>query len=120
MPVFPSRYAVHPEHARRMTTSELRNHFLIEKLFEPGEINHVYSHHDRLIIGGAAPVEKEINLERFEELKASYFLERREIGIINVGEEGQVIVDGTHYALGYIDALYIGMGAREVIFRSAQ
>src|SRR5690349_9718197 len=120
MPVSPSRYAVHPEHARRMTTSELRSHFLIEKLFEPGDINHVYSHHDRLIIGGVAPLQQDVKLATFEELKASYFLERREIGIINVGEDGTVIVDGKSYAMGNKDALYIGMGAREVVFRSAQ
>jgi 4-deoxy-L-threo-5-hexosulose-uronate ketol-isomerase len=119
MPASPSRHAVHPEHALRMTTSELRSHFLIENLFEPGAIRQVYSHHDRLIIGGAFPVDKALKLEPFDELKAGYFLERREIGIINVGQEGTVIVDGKSYQLGNKDALYAGMGVREITFSPA-
>jgi 4-deoxy-L-threo-5-hexosulose-uronate ketol-isomerase len=118
MPAPPSRHAVHPEHALRMTTSELRSHFLIDKIFTPGDISHVYSLHDRLIIGGAAPVDKPLKLETVDELKAAYFLERREIGIINVGEEGTVTADGKSFVLGNKDALYIGMGTKEVSFSS--
>src|SRR4051812_26172872 len=107
MPVSPSRYAVHPDHALRMTTAELRNHFLIEKLFEPGDATWVYSHFDRLIIGGIAPSDKPLKLETFDDLKSSYFLERREIGIINVGESGSVAVAGKTYELKNKEALYI-------------
>lgn len=102
-----------------MTTAELRRHFLIEKLFEPGEVNWVYSHFDRLIIGGIAPKDKPLKLETFDELKSSFFLERREIGIINVGETGIVNVDGKALELNNRDALYIGMGVKEVSFASA-
>ena len=116
MPVTPSRYAVHPDHALRMTTSELRNHFLVEKLFEPGEIVWVYSHFDRLIIGGIAPLDKPVKLGTLDELKASFFLERREIGIINVGEPGAVTADGKTYELKNKDAVYIGMGVKDVAF----
>jgi 4-deoxy-L-threo-5-hexosulose-uronate ketol-isomerase len=119
MPVAPPRYAVHPDHALRMTTTELRQHFLIEKLFEPSDITHVYSHFDRLIIGGAAPLAKPVRLETFDELKSTYFLERREIGIINVGESGFVTADGNTYELGNKDALYLGMGTKDVTFQSA-
>jgi 4-deoxy-L-threo-5-hexosulose-uronate ketol-isomerase len=116
MPVTSSRYAVHPDHALRMTTTELRNHFLIEKLFEPGEFVWVYSHFDRLIIGGVAPLDNPLKLENFDELKSAFFLERREIGIINVGETGSVTADGKTYELKNKDALYIGMGVRDVTF----
>jgi 4-deoxy-L-threo-5-hexosulose-uronate ketol-isomerase len=99
-----------------MTTSELRSHFLIEKLFEPGEVVWVYSHFDRLIIGGIAPLDKPVKLGTFDELKSSFFLERREIGIINVGEPGAVTADGKTYELKNRDALYIGMGVKDVVF----
>jgi len=118
MPVSPSRYAVHPDHALRMSTAELRKHFLIEKLFEPGDFIWVYSHFDRLIIGGVAPEGKPLRLETFDELKSSYFLERRELGIINVGETGIVTVDGKVFELNNKDALYIGMGVKDVSFAS--
>lgn len=116
MPVTPSRYAVHPDHALRMTTTELRHHFLIEKIFEPGEFNWVYTHFDRLIIGGIAPLDKPLKLGNFDELKSSFFLERREIGIINVGETGSVSAAGKTYELKNKDALYIGMGVNDVTF----
>jgi len=102
-----------------MNTSELRSHFLIESLFLPNEITHVYSHFDRLIVGGAAPIEKQLTLEAFDELKASYFLERRELGIINVGGTGTVTADGKPFELKTREGLYVGMGTKQVVFSSA-
>lgn len=119
MRIPPPRYAVHPEQVQRMTTSELRTHFLIESLFTQNEVTQVYSHFDRLIVGGAAPTDKALPLETFDELKATYYLERREIGIINVGEPGTVTADGKSFDLKSREALYIGMGTREVMFKSA-
>lgn len=119
MPITSSRFAVHPDHAQRMTTAELRSHFLIEKIFEPNEVTHVYSHFDRLIVGGAAPVGKPLKLESLDELKASFYLERRELGIINVGATGTVSVDGKSFELQNKEALYVGMGAKDVVFNSS-
>jgi 4-deoxy-L-threo-5-hexosulose-uronate ketol-isomerase len=119
MRIAPSRYAVHPEQVQRMNTSELRNHFLIESIFIPNEVTQLYSHFDRLIIGGVAPQDKPVKLETFDELRAAYYLERRELGIINVGDPGTVTADGKTFELKNKEALYIGMGTKEVTFSSA-
>lgn len=110
------RYAHHPEDAKAYTTEELREHFLIPTLFEDDTIHLVYTMYDRYIVGGAFPVTKAVALETIDELKADYFLERRELGIINVGGKGVVKVDGTAYELSKKEALYIGRGVKEVIF----
>ena len=113
------RYAGHPKDVMNYTTERLRREFLIQGLFVPGEIKLVYSHYDRMIVGGACPAATPIPLPAGGELKAEYFLERRELGLINVGPKGTVTVDGRRYELGTKDALYIGQGAREVLFASA-
>ena len=112
------RHAVHPGDAKRYTTDELRKAFLISDLFENDEIKIVYSMYDRLIVGGALPVTKEIKLEATDDLKAKDFLDRREIGIINVGGDAIIKAGGVTYKLKYKEALYLGMGTRDVYFSS--
>jgi 4-deoxy-L-threo-5-hexosulose-uronate ketol-isomerase len=109
-----SRYASSPKEVKLFDTQQLREEFLIDNLMEPGKINLTYSHYDRYIAGSAVPL-KPLALETIDPLKASYFLERREIGIINVGGNGSISVDGTE---GLKDALYIGKGAKDVVFKS--
>lgn len=113
------RHAVHPEQALMFDTAELREHFLVQNLFAPGETRLVYSHYDRLILGGACPVDELRITADPTVIGADYLLERREMGVINIGTPGSVIVDGTRHALGTHDGLYIGRGAREVAFVSA-
>lgn len=112
------RYDTHPDDAMYYTTEELRSHYLIENLFEKGKINTVYSHVDRIIVGGATPGETALKLEAGDELRAAYFLERRELGIINIGAPGKVTLDGVEYKLGNKDGLYVGMGTKDVVFES--
>lgn len=111
------RTAASPRDVKHYTTDRLREEFLIEGLFVLGEIKLVYSHIDRIITGAAMPVEP-IALTAGEELRANYFLERREMGIINIGGEGTVTVDGKVYTLGYKDGMYIGKGAKDIVFAS--
>jgi 4-deoxy-L-threo-5-hexosulose-uronate ketol-isomerase len=115
-----SRYAIHPSQYRTFTTSQLRENFLIETIFIKDEISLVYTHYDRLIVGGANPVSKPVTLETIDPLKAEFFLQRREIGIINVGGKGTITVDGTSYILENKEALYIGRGAKNVVFNPDQ
>ena len=112
------RHSVYPEDVKRLTTEELRERFLIQGLFQPDEIKMVYSHVDRMITGSACPI-KPLTLEVGKGLGTEYFLERRELGVINVGGAGVVKVDGTEHALAATDGLYVGKGAREIIFSSA-
>jgi len=112
------RYAHHPNDAKNYTTEELRREFLIKNLFVENQIKLVYTMYDRLIVGGIMPVNQALTLETIDELKAPYFLERRELGIINVGGKGKVTVDGTVYELNNKEALYIGKGNKEVIFEA--
>lgn len=113
------RYAHHPEDAKKYTTKELREHFLIPELFKNDEINLTYSMYDRFIVGGAFPVGKSLKLESIDDLKSENFLDRRELGIINVGGKGKVTVDGEVYELGHKEALYVGQGKKEVIFEKS-
>lgn len=114
---YETRYASNPDAVKQYDTTQLRKEFLIENLMKDGEVSLTYSHYDRYIAGSIVPTSP-LTLESIDPLKAEYFLERREIGIINVGETGSVVVDGTSYELGYKDALYIGMGNKEVVFKS--
>ena len=114
---YESRYASSPAAVKQYDTAQLREEFLIDNLMEAGQINLTYSHYDRYIAGSAVPLQP-LKLETIDILKAEYFLERREIGIINVGGNGTVEVDGTSYQIGFKDALYIGSGNKEVIFKS--
>jgi 4-deoxy-L-threo-5-hexosulose-uronate ketol-isomerase len=110
------RYAVNPVDFKSYNTQQIREQFLIQDLFIDDQITNHYTHYDRLIIGGAAPRSKALALEIIDELKAKFYLERREIGIINVGAEAAVSVDGVMHKLKYKEALYIGMGNKEVFF----
>lgn len=112
------RNAANIKDAKHYDTQRLREEFLIQGLFKPGEIKMVYSHIDRIIVGGVCPV-KPLKLEGEKDLKTAFFLERREMGVINVGSKGTVTIDGTNFELNTKDGLYIGMGAREVVFASA-
>jgi 4-deoxy-L-threo-5-hexosulose-uronate ketol-isomerase len=113
------RYPVNQEQVKRMTTDELLANFHTGKLFESDTLQLVYSHIDRVIVGGATPINKPVILEADKhDLAADYFLERREVGIINIGGEGMVDVDGETFTLAKRDALYVGKGVREVIFKS--
>ena len=112
-----SRYASSPNEVKHFDTQQLRKEFLIDDLMEPGKINLTYSHYDRYIAGSAVPLQP-LTLETIDPLKANYFLERREMGIINVGSDGVVLVDGNEYNLGFKDALYIGKGSKDVVFKS--
>jgi 4-deoxy-L-threo-5-hexosulose-uronate ketol-isomerase len=114
---FDSRYASSPQAVKLYDTNQLRNEFLIDNLMVEGKINLTYSHYDRYIAGSAVPITP-LTLETIDPLKSSYFLERREMGIINVGGNGAVLVDGTAYEIGFKDALYIGSGNKEIIFKS--
>ena len=111
------RTAASPKDVKHYTTDRLREEFLIQDLFIPGEIKLVYSHIDRIITGAAVPVEP-LTLTAGAELRANYFLERREMGIINVGGKGTVTVDGKVYTLDYKDGMYIGKGAEDIVFAS--
>jgi len=113
------RYAHHPNDAKNYTTEDLRREFLIKNLFVENQIKLVYTMYDRLIVGGIMPTDKALALETIDELKAPYFLERRELGIINVGGKGKVTVDGTVYELNNKEALYIGKGNKEVTFEAS-
>jgi len=113
------RYPAHPTHVKTFTTEQLREAFLIENLFVPGAIQMVYSHIDRIITGGACPSGKPLMLTADpKELGAAFFLERREMGVVNVAGPGKVIVDGQSYTMCKLDGLYIGKGAQDVRFES--
>jgi 4-deoxy-L-threo-5-hexosulose-uronate ketol-isomerase len=113
------RHAVHPEQAKSFDTEGLRESFLIRELFTPGKIKLVYSYYDRLIVGGIQPASA-LKLEVDEKVIGSkYLLERREMGLINVGGAGTVTVDGSRYTLGSKDALYIGAGAKDLVYATA-
>ena len=110
--------ACHPQDAKHYDTQLLRDRFVMEKVMVADEINLTYSLYDRLIFGGAVPATKELVLETIDPLKAEYFLERRELGVINVGGDGIVTVDGKEYELHFKDALYVGRGNKQVTFKS--
>ena len=112
------RNAVNPRDFKTYDTDRLREEFLIPVLFIEDEIKLVYSHIDRIITGGAMPIVRPLTLDAGAELKADYFLQRRELGVINVGGKGSITVDGTVYEMNPRDGMYIGCGNREVVFAS--
>jgi 4-deoxy-L-threo-5-hexosulose-uronate ketol-isomerase len=112
------RFQNSPKETRGMTTEELRSNFLCENLMIADEITYTYSHFDRVIIGGAKPVKKAVSLKNNAELKSEFFLERREIGIINVGGDGMVTADETDYPLNKLECLYAGKGVKNISFKS--
>ncbi len=112
------RYASHPSDAKTYDTARLRKEFLIEDLFRADDTTMVYTLYDRLIVGGLMPVETVMGLENVDDLKANYFLERREIGIVNVGGTAKIVADDETFELGYKEMLYIGKGKKNVTFQS--
>ncbi len=112
------RTASSPKDEKYYDTKRLRDEFVVEKIFFEDEIKLVYSHIDRIIFGGAMPVSKTLRLEAGAELRAKYFCERRELGIINIGGSGVVTADGVEYRIGERDGMYIGMGTKEISFAS--
>ena len=122
---FTVQTATHPDDFKNFDTTKIRERFVMEKVMAPDEINVTYSMYDRLVYGGAMPVAKELTLNTFEELKAEYFLERRELGVINVGGPGEIKVKGEGeqwkeeiYSLEFKEALYVGCGKKVVTFKS--
>ena len=113
------RFQSSPREVKGMNTQQLRENFLVQNLMQANQIQLVYSHFDRVIVGGAMPVSNPVLLPNEAELRADYFLERRELGIINVGGAGTVEADGVVYKLNKLDALYLGKGTRSVSFSSA-
>lgn len=108
----------HPDDVKRYDTEQLRSHFTMPVVMEENVINLTYTLYDRLIFGGVVPVGTTVELETIDPLKAEYFLERRELGVINTGGDGIVTVDGKEYELHFKDALYVGKGNKSVTFRS--
>ena len=113
------RFQNSPKETGTMNTQQLRENFLIQQLMQAGKIELVYSHFDRLIIGGAVPTSEAIVLPNEDELKANFFLERREMGIINVGGKGTVAADGENYEIDKLECVYLGKGTKDVSFSSA-
>lgn len=110
--------ACNPQDVKSYDTNRLRSSFMMEKVLAPDEINLTYSMYDRFIFGGAMPVNKELSLDTIDPLKAPYFLFARELGVINIGGEGIVSVDGKEYTLNFKDAIYVGRGNQKVTFKS--
>ncbi len=118
IPAMPIRHAIGLSEMQRCSTAELRTNFLIESLFEGNQVIAVYTHYDRVVVGGTMPLTESVVLPTYDNLKAGYFLERRELGVINVGGPGSVVVDTTRYDLNILDGLYVGRGCQNVLFES--
>lgn len=113
----PVRHATAPESLETATTAQLRERYLLEELFVPGEVRATYTHEDRMVLAGAVPTGgATLELDTADPLRAEHFLERRELGVINLGSSGEVVVDGTSHELGKLDGIYVGRG-RRVAFR---
>ena len=110
--------ATSPTEAKKFDTEEIRKRFLISPIFSPDNITIYYTTYDRYVVGGVQPVNKPVQLEVIDELRSDYFLERRELGIINIGQTGIVKVDGTAYTLENQEALYVGRGVKNVVFEN--
>ena len=115
---FETRYASSPQAVKKYDTQELRDEFLVPDLMQPGNIKWVYTHYDRYMAGGAVPTTGALTLETIDPLKSDFFLERREVGIINAGGTGTIIADGEEFKMLHKDALYLGKGVKEVVFKS--
>ena len=111
-----TRHAVHQDHARAMDTAALRRHFLADRLFADGEIRLIYTHYDRFVLGGAVPAGGELTLDQVAETRTPSFLDRREMGVVNIGAPGTVATGGDVWTLATGDVLYLGMGAGPVTF----
>jgi len=113
------RYTADPVRFSRMTTDEIRESFLVESLFAPDKIDLIYCDVDRVIIGSAVPEAGALELSEADELRANYFTQRRELGVLNIGGAGKVTVDGEAYQMANMDCLYIGMGSKKIVFESS-
>lgn len=113
-------HSVHPDDFKSYNTALIRERFLVEDLMQADKINFTYTHYDRMMVGGAMPVKETLQLTSYPNLRADFFLQRREIGIINVAGAAIVTVDGKEYALQKLDCLYVGKGAQQVSFRSSE
>ncbi len=113
-----TRYANHPNEVKHFTTNELRENFLVDTIFEPGKVHLTYTHNDRMIFGGVTPTSDELTIPFDKELGVDYFLERRELGVINIGGDGVVVLDGVEYDIRGRDGLYVEKGTKEVLYRS--
>ena len=113
-----NRYANHPSDSKKYDTNQLREHYMVEEIFIDDKIELTYSHVDRIIFGGIKPVNESLKLEAGKSMGVDYFLERREMGVINVGGEGKVLIDGEEFTLNNKDGLYIGKGNKDIIFSS--
>lgn len=111
-----SRYESSPREVERMNTKELRENFLVQNLFVPNEIKLTYTHYDRMITGGASPTKNPLTLNTPEDLKSNFFLERREIGVINIGGAGKVVADGESFEVDKLGCVYLGKGTKGVTF----
>ncbi|WP_331352123.1 5-dehydro-4-deoxy-D-glucuronate isomerase [Cellvibrio sp. UBA7671] len=118
MKVLEERFAVHLDDYKHYDTEKLRKHFLVESVFVADEVQFTYTHYERLMVGGVMPVSKSVQLETYDQLKMDFFLDRRELGAINIGGSGKVSVDGEVYEIGNKEAIYIGRGAKAVFFSS--
>ena len=112
------RPGANPNDVKNYDTDKLRHDFLIQDVFVPGEIKTIYSQIDRIIVGSATPTDKALKLAAGDELRAAYFLERREMGVINIGGKGSITLDGVKYDFDYKDGIYIGMGTKDIVFES--
>lgn len=111
-----TRHAIHPEHVKAMDTDALRAHFLAQNLFVTGEIRLIYTHYDRFTLGGVVPAGGALTLDKVEETKTPSFMDRREMGIVNIGAAGTISAAGNSWTLQTGDVLYLGMGAGPVTF----
>ncbi|MEG7844399.1 5-dehydro-4-deoxy-D-glucuronate isomerase [Bacillus mobilis] len=118
MYIMETRYTHSPMDIRHYSTDQLRQEFLVERNFAPGEVILTYTHNDRMIFGGVTPTEKPLSIELSTELGVSYFLERRELGVINIGGPGSIIIDGIEESMKKQDGYYIGKETKEVVFKS--
>lgn len=112
------RFAVHQDDYKHYTTEKLREHFLVKSIFSQDKIQLTYTHYERIIVGGAMPVSSALTLDTPDMLRAKHFLDRRELGAINVGGAGEIVVDGNSHTIEHKEAIYIGAGTKEVVFKS--
>ncbi|GEN55635.1 4-deoxy-L-threo-5-hexosulose-uronate ketol-isomerase 1 [Halolactibacillus alkaliphilus] len=113
-----TRYATDPKGIKRLNTTELREQFMVEKVFIEGDVTLTYTHHDRMIFGGVTPTTEPLTIKLDKELGVNYFLERRELGVINIGGDGEIELDGEVYEINHRDGLYVGRGTKDLQFRS--
>lgn len=114
------RYAVSPKECKKMSTEELRNSFLVSNLFEENKINMTYAYDDRMIVGGCFPINETLNISNGQETGTEYFMQRREMGVLNIGGKGLIIIDNDEYELDLDDVIYIGKDIKNIDFKSIE